>query len=154
MTRFAVQGRIEIDVPPEVAFDYLCDPRHEADVTPLEDRLVAPPDSAPATGRAIECVGSVCTFRLDIAARTVEYRSRCRAYERPHRLTMDMDGALEGTQEWTFAPRGDGSEVTLAMDMAMPAFMHPYLQEPVAAEHWGQMLVDETLVNLKGQLEE
>jgi hypothetical protein len=148
--RFEAEDRIRIDRSPEVVFDFLRDPRHGVAVTPLEDRVTGDPGEP-----GIHCRGDVCYFRLEIAAREVSYEGHCEGFERPRELKLRLEGGLDGRQAWRFEPLGDGdaTEVTLHAEMVMPRFMHPYLQQPAAAHNWGEMLVRETLENLKQLLE-
>lgn len=142
MERFQAEGSTFIGRSVREVFAFLCDPDVDAAaLTPMEDRVVE--------GEGTKGVGSVTRTTIELAARELDVTSRCVAFEPPHKMAMSLEGDLQGSQMWEMAQEGDGTQLHLALDIERPDWMPQYLQEEQAAKNWAQMLVDQTLENVK-----
>jgi len=144
--RFQAEGNTRIARSPDEVFRFLCDPDVDpADLTPMEDRVVE--------WQKMEGVGSLCRMTIELAARELECVSRCIEFEPPHKLATRLEGDLEGTQTWRLANEDEDTRLHLSLDMARPQWTPEYLRDERVAGNWGQMLVDQTLENVKSALE-
>lgn len=144
--RFQAEGSTRIRRAPDEVFRFLCNPDVDpADLTPMEDRIVE--------WQEMQGVGSLCRMTIELAARELECVSRCIEFEPPHRLATRLEGDLEGSQTWRLAKENGDTRLQLSLDVARPEWTPEYLRDEQAAKNWGQMLVDQTLENVKSALE-
>lgn len=144
--RFQSEGSTLIRRAPDEVFTFLCDPDVDpADLTPMEDRVVEWQDR--------RGVGSQCRMTIELAARELECVSRCIEFEPPRKLVTRLEGDLEGTQTWRLKGEDGDTRLHLSLDLARPAWTPEYLRDEQTASNWGQMLVDQTLENVKSALE-
>lgn len=145
MERFQAEGSVFLAREPGEVFGFLCDPAVDAaELTPMEDRVVA--------GQGTKGVGSTTRTTVELAARELDVVSRCVEFEPGQKLALGLEGDLQGSQVWQMAAEGDGTRLHLALDIERPAWTPAYLQEEQAAQNWAQMLVDQTLENVRRAL--
>lgn len=146
MERFEAEGSTVIARSPQEVFAFLCEPDVDpAELTPMEDRVVE--------WQETKGVGSVSRTTIQFAARELDVTSTCVEFEPPERLAVKLEGDLQGRQLWQLAEEDGGTRLHLDLDIVRPEWTPRYLQEEQVAEHWTQMLVDQTLENVKGALE-
>ena len=139
------QDDITVRHTAEAVFDLLCDPKRRPGLIPMEQRIVR--------GEKIRRVGDTYTGTLEFAARKVTYTSRCTSLVRPEYLAMEMEGELEGSQEWRLRAEPNGTHILLALDLLAPSWLPAYLQEETTAKNWCEMLVRQILSNLSKRLD-
>lgn len=61
---------------------------------------------------------------------------------------------MEDTETWRLAPEGPGTQAQLALVLDRPEWTPAYLRDDTTADRWGQMLIDQTLTNVKTTLEQ
>ncbi|MDQ4075454.1 MAG: SRPBCC family protein [Chloroflexota bacterium] len=141
------EGSTRIERSVGEVFEFLCNPSIDlAELTPTEDRVTE--------WSEIRGVGSVRRFTVEIAARQLDYSARCVEFEPPHRLGAQLEGELEGSQVWELTPEAGGTHAQLTIDIVKPQWTPAYLRDETTAARWGQMLVDQTLANVKSALEQ
>jgi carbon monoxide dehydrogenase subunit G len=146
MDTLHAEGSILVNHSAGDVFEFLCNPHVDpAELTPFEDRVT---ERSETPG-----VGAVLRTTVELAARELDCLARCVEFEPPHRLAMRLEGDLEGTQTWCLSPEGTGTVVQLDIRIAAPEWLPAYLRDETAASRWTQMLVDQTLENVKTALE-
>lgn len=146
MNKIQATGSTHINRSSEEVFEFLCDPDVDpAELTPMEDRIT--------DWQAMRGVGSSCRTTIEFVARELECTTTCIEFDPPHRLTTQIDGDLAGTQRWQLTPQEDGTQLQLTFEMVEPQWLPAYLREETTAARWAQMLVDQTLTNVKSALE-
>lgn len=146
MDTLHAEGSTYIDRSEREVFEFLCNPDVDpAELTPMEDEVT---EWSPTQG-----IGSVCRSTIEFAARELESVARCIEFEPPHRLSLRLEGDLEGTQQWWLSPENGGTRIQLTLDLVKPRWMPAYLRDETTAARWGQTLVDQTLENVKSALE-
>lgn len=146
MERFEAEGSTVIARSREAVFTFLCQPDVDpAELTPMEDRVVE--------WERTKGVGAVSRTTIEFAARELDVTSTCIEFDPPRQLAVALSGDLEGRQVWRLAEEDGGTRLHLDLDLARPEWTPQYLKDEQVAENWGQMLVDQTLENVKGALE-
>ncbi|MBI3943153.1 MAG: SRPBCC family protein [Chloroflexi bacterium] len=146
MDQLHCDGSIYINRPIDEVFDFICNPDVDlAELTPMEDEVTE--------SNVIRGVGATIRLTVEFAARKLTYVCRCVEYTPPHRLAQEFEGELEGMQTWHLRPEGEHTLAHLMIDLVLPKWTPAYLHDKTTAEHWGQMLVDQTLNNVKSAIE-
>ena len=147
MDTIQAEGTVHIHRSPEQVFAFLCNPNVDpAALTPMEDRFVE--------WQEMSGVGSICRSVVEFAARELNCTTRCTEYEPPHRLATRMEGDLVGAQNWRLSPAGTGTELHLSLSIEKPIWLPSYLRDETTAERWGEMLVEQTLENVRSALQQ
>ncbi|MSP12256.1 MAG: hypothetical protein EXR62_04775 [Chloroflexi bacterium] len=147
MDQLHCDGTTYIDRPMDEVFDFICNPKVDrAELTPMEDKVTE--------SHIVSGVGSTIRMTVEFAARKLTFVSRCVEHNPPQRLTQQFEGDLEGTQTWNLETEGAGTLVHLVINLLLPTWTPAYLKDKTTAEHWGQMLVDQTLDNIKSAIEQ
>jgi uncharacterized protein YndB with AHSA1/START domain len=141
------KGSTYIDQPVAEVFEFLANPKiNPEELTPLEDE-VTERDQMPG-------IGTETHMTVEFAARELKYVARCTEYKPPHRLVSQLEGdMMEGTEAWDLASQRDGTRAYLTLELIRPEWTPAYLRDDITADRWGQMLVDQTLANVKSAVE-
>ena len=146
MTRFQAEDSTLVHRAPDEVFRFLCDPDLDpAQLTPMEDRV--------EEWQGLKGVGSLCRTTVSLAARDLDCVSRCVEFEPPERVVLQLEGDIKGKQTWHVTPENGDTRLHLALDLEAPQWTPEYLRDEQVAQNWGQMLVDQTLENVKEALE-
>jgi uncharacterized protein YndB with AHSA1/START domain len=141
------ESSIYIDRPIGEVFEFLANPSVKPEeLTPLEDWVEERDE--------VRGVGAERRATVEFAARVLEYVARCTEYEPPHRLSSQFEGDLEGNETWQLVSESSGTRVQLTLNFVRPEWTPAYLRDKTTADRWGQMLVDQTLANVKAALEQ
>jgi uncharacterized membrane protein len=141
-----MHSRIRIDAPPEKVFDFVDDWRN---ATIYLRRLVGwepvDPDKAHEAGAVYRVALQAGPTRLNGKLEVTDY-------ERPTKISIR---SLEGPRVvggWTFAPDGDGTNVSLSAEFDLPGGIAGRLVGSFVGRN-GQRDLDESLRELKRRIE-
>jgi hypothetical protein len=143
---FKARGSTFIKRPINETFEFLCNPAVKStELSPFEEEMV---EREPMQG-----VGSTYRSIIELAARKLNCTTRCVEYEPHRRLVTQVEGDLEGIQNWVLAAEKDGTRVQLSIEFAAPEWLPAYLHDEDNAARWSKTLVEQTLTRVRIALE-
>lgn len=108
---FTHEASIIVGVAPGTGFGFLADPRNQVKITPgLIAVSATPPEEGFATRYEYELAGVTLSGLLTDSLRRP-----------PTRLVRSLSGALEGTVRYRLTATEDGTQITCAMAIRLPA---------------------------------
>jgi hypothetical protein len=120
-----VAGRIYIDRPPEVVFDFVADERNEVRYNPKMTTVSLVTDPPIGSGTRF---AATLTSRSRLITMTIEFTE----FERPRRLaSVSTAGAIETVGALTFEPHDAGTWMSWAWEIRLPGAMK--LASPLVA---------------------
>ncbi len=138
---------IDINVPVEVAFEYVSNPRNTLKYSPQFNKFESVGPKERGLGAMVEATGHFMGMDIKTKLEITEFIENVRFVSR-------SVGGVKSTSTWEFKPMPDGStEVTFTSDYTMPGSFFGKLLDKVVMQKDIEKTTVESLVNLKKLLE-
>lgn len=102
-----VSQTVYVEAPVERVFALMADPAERSRLNPTATALVAEVEGGEPLG-----LGSVCHYRLQTGERIVDYRTRVRKFEPPHRIVSVSETPVPFEVKVELAPAATGTLLT------------------------------------------
>jgi len=139
-----IRKSIAIESAPSKVFDYLTEPAHYLEIWPSMVE-VSNPKTSPDGAHSFDWIYKMAGMRFHGHSETVEV-------ERPRFRKVRNASGIPSTFQWTFAPRGSMTDLTLEVDYEIPGALLGKLAAPFL-RRLNEREAETLLENLKGRLE-